>query len=112
MLKEGLVYIPGPSFEGTLCSVLPILDAKQIQHRMHLSLDTIEAPPGAVGQTICETADAVDAQLVIVGHNRQPVGSPSPSRDQAEGFTDHFPECSMAQTSICEKRIGAGCCTL
>ncbi|CAK0786819.1 hypothetical protein CVIRNUC_010033 [Coccomyxa viridis] len=56
-------------------SVLPVLDAKQIQHRMHLSLDTIEAPPGAVGQTICETADAVDAQLVIVGHNRQPVSA-------------------------------------
>lgn len=65
-----------------------MLDAKQIQHRMHLSLDTIEAPPGAVGQTICAAADAVDAQLVIVGHNRQPVGNPSPPSGKAEGATD------------------------
>ena len=67
--------------------MLPVLDAKQIPHLMHLSLDTIEAPPGAVGQTICETADAVDAQLVIVGHNRQPVGSPSPLSAIAEDLT-------------------------
>lgn len=100
LLKECLIDIQSPSFGCISCSVLPVLDAKQIQHRMHLSLDTIEAPPGAVGQTICETADAVDAQLVIVGHNRQPVGFPSPSRDQPQGFSDNFVEYSMAHTSV------------
>ncbi|CAL5222222.1 g4554 [Coccomyxa viridis] len=54
-------------------SVVPVLDAKQIQHRMHLSVDTIEAPASAAGQIIRDTADSVGAQLVIVGHNRQPV---------------------------------------
>ncbi len=57
-----------------MCSVVPVLDAKQIQHRMHLSVDTIEAPASAAGQIIRDTADSVGAQLVIVGHNRQPVG--------------------------------------
>lgn len=56
-----------------MCSVLPVLDAKQIQHRMHLSIDTIEAPASAAGQIILDAADSVGAQLVIVGHNRQPV---------------------------------------
>ena len=58
-----------------MCSVVPVLDAKQIQHRMHLSVDTIEAPASAAGQIIRDTADSVGAQLVIVGHNRQPVGT-------------------------------------
>jgi len=55
--------------------VLPVLDAKQIKHRTHLSLDTIEAPASAVGEIIRDTADSVGAQLVIVGHNRQPVST-------------------------------------
>ena len=58
-----------------MCSVLPVLDAKEIQHRMHLSIDTIEAPASAAGQIILDTADSVGAQLVILGHNRQPVGT-------------------------------------
>lgn len=56
-----------------LHSVLPVLDAKNIQHRTHLSIDTIDAPASAVGKVIQDTADAAGAQLVIVGHNRQPV---------------------------------------
>ncbi len=58
-----------------LHSVLPVLDANNIQHRTHLSIDTTDAPASAVGKVIQDTADAVGAQLVIVGHNRQPVRS-------------------------------------
>ncbi|BDA49922.1 hypothetical protein COCOBI_15-0500 [Coccomyxa sp. Obi] len=56
-------------------SVMPLLDARQIQHRTHLSVETTEAPPSAVAQIIFSAADSVGADLVVLGANRKPVSA-------------------------------------
>ena len=54
-------------------SVLPILEASNAQHQMHLSLETLEAPPSAIADIVLKAADEVDAQLLVLGANRKPV---------------------------------------
>ncbi|EIE22991.1 hypothetical protein COCSUDRAFT_53478 [Coccomyxa subellipsoidea C-169] len=56
-------------------SVMPVLDARGIQHQTHLSVETIEAPPSAVAQIIFSAADSVGADLVVLGANRKPVSA-------------------------------------
>ncbi|KAK9903314.1 hypothetical protein WJX75_002616 [Coccomyxa subellipsoidea] len=54
-------------------SVMPILDARGIQHQTHLSVETVEAPPSAVAQIIFSAADSIGADMVIMGAHRKPV---------------------------------------
>lgn len=65
-------------------SVMPLLDARQIQHRTHLSVETTEAPPSAVAQIIFSAADSVGADLVVLGANRKPVSTPCHHLPQAK----------------------------
>ncbi len=57
-------------------SVMPLLDARQIEHRTHLSVETTEAPPSAVADIIFSAADSVGADLMVLGANRKPVSAP------------------------------------
>jgi len=53
--------------------VIPVLDAKGIQHRTHLSVETTDAPANAIAEIIFNAADSVGADLVVLGANRKPV---------------------------------------
>lgn len=51
----------------------PILEASGVQHRMHLSIETLDAPASAIADVITKVADQVAAELVVLGANRKPV---------------------------------------
>ena len=51
----------------------PVLEASDVQHQMHLSIETLDAPPSAIADVISKVADQVAAELVVLGANRKPV---------------------------------------
>lgn len=68
-----LSYVAGTTHCYAERSVIPILDAKGVQHRTHLSVETTDAPANAVAEIIFNAADSVGADLVVLGANRKPV---------------------------------------
>lgn len=54
--------------------VIPILDAKGIQHRTHLAAETMDAPASALAQIIFDIVEREKADLVVLGANEKPVG--------------------------------------
>ena len=71
-------------------SVLPILEASSVQHQMHLSLETLEAPPSAVADIIFKTTEEIDAQLLVLGANRKPVQFPETAHRLDWPFVAHL----------------------
>jgi hypothetical protein len=50
-----------------LFRVEPILEGTEAKHKLHLLVDTKDTPAKAFGETITKTAQAVKADMVVVG---------------------------------------------